>query len=141
MPSLTSFSSSARISPITSSPCSGCVPAYIWNAPLSAYAETPEYTEYAKPAALADLLEQTARQAAAEDLVDDVERLAIIVATRQRAAAHHDVHLLGVVVDRIVASDLVGCRAHRDRRRSGEPRRRPTRSASAPRRVRSGRPA
>ena len=51
-------------------------------------------------ATLADLLEQAARQPAAEHVVDDVERLATLVAAGQRAAAHHDVHLLGVVVDR-----------------------------------------
>ena len=52
-----------------------------------------------QPATLADLLEQPAGQAAAEHVVHHVERLAARVGAGQRAAAHHDVHLLAVVVD------------------------------------------
>ena len=50
-------------------------------------------------AALADLVEQPARQPAAEDVVDDVERLAVGVVARHGPAADGEVHLLGVVVD------------------------------------------
>src|SRR3954452_11920485 len=60
---------------------------------------------------LTDLFEQATGQPATEDLVDDVEWLAVLVPTREGATAHHDVHLLGVIVDRIVPTDLVGCRA------------------------------
>src|SRR3954452_25394472 len=67
-----------------------------------------------QPTTLTDLFEQTTRQPAAEHLVDDVECLAVVVATRQGATAHHDVDLLRVVVHRIVATDLVGCSAQCD---------------------------
>ena len=48
--------------------------------------------------ALANFLEQSARQSAAEHMVHDIERLAPRVVAFEPAAAHHDVHLLGVVV-------------------------------------------
>src|SRR3954451_1815472 len=63
---------------------------------------------------LTDLFEQATGHPSTEDLVDHVEWLAVLVAARKVATAHHDVHLLGVIVDRIVPTDLVGCRSLRN---------------------------
>ena len=105
MPSVTSRSSSPRIRSITSPAWSGWVPAYIWNAPAVGVRGDAGVHRVGEAATLADLLEQPARQTAAEDVVDDVERLAVVVAAGQGPPAHDDVHLLGVVVDRLVTAD------------------------------------
>ena len=47
---------------------------------------------------LTDLVEQAARQTSAEDVVDDVERLAVVVAAPQALHAEHEMHLFSVVL-------------------------------------------
>ena len=68
-----------------------------------------------EPAALADLVEQTARQPAAEDVVDDVEGLAVGILSGDRTPADRQVDLLGVVVDGDVGLRLAGSGAARTR--------------------------
>ena len=88
-------------------------------------------------ATLADLVEQPARQAAAEHVVDDVERLAIGVAAWHRAPTDRQVHLLGVVVDGDVAPrERPGARARRPAVAGRHRRRTPPRRRRRPRRGR-----
>ena len=68
----------------------------------------PRVHRIGQAAPLADLFEQSAGQAAAEHMVHHIERLAASVLPGQRATAHHDVHLLGVVVEVLASAHRAG---------------------------------